>query len=211
MGFMMNHLMKGFRFGMLLQFAVGPMCLLVFQTASEEGFWKGFILVLAISLIDACYIGLSALGASKVLKKRSVQAILKVISAMILIVFGLNITLGALGYSLLPNVALFHWTKSSNLFLQGILLTASNPLTIIFWSGVFTGQVLEQRFNKTQVLRFGIGCVLSTLCFLSAISAFGSVANEFLSDQMITILNFIVGLVIIGFGIRILVKRDKVN
>jgi threonine/homoserine/homoserine lactone efflux protein len=205
----MNHLLKGFRFGMLLQLAVGPMCLLVFQTASKEGFWKGFILVLAISLIDACYIGLSALGASKALKKQSVQATLKVISAMILIVFGMNISLGALGYSILPSVALFHGSDSSNLILKGILLTASNPLTIIFWSGVFAGQVLEHKFNKTQVLKFGIGCVLSTLCFLSAIAGIGSAVNVFLSNKMITILNFIVGLVIIGFGLKLLMKSDK--
>lgn len=203
----MNHLMKGFRFGMLLQFAVGPMCLLVFQTASKDGFWNGFILVLAISLVDACYIGLSAIGASKVLKKQSIKAAFKVISAIILIVFGMNISLGALGQSILPNLALFQGNESHDLLLKGILLTASNPLTIIFWSGVFASQVLEHNFNKRQVVEFGIGCVCSTLGFLTAISGLGTVANAFLSTNVIRILNFIVGLIIIGFGVKLLVKK----
>jgi threonine/homoserine/homoserine lactone efflux protein len=198
---------KGFRFGMLLQFAVGPMCLLVFNTASASGFLNGFILVLSISLVDACYIGLSSLGVSKILKKKSLQKILKLLSAVILIVFGLNITLGALGSSILPSVSLFSTVESQNLFLKGILLTASNPLTIIFWSGVFAGQVVEHKFNKRQILLFGTGCVMSTLFFLSFVSALGSIANTFLSQKMITGMNFIVGVVIIGFGIKILLKK----
>lgn len=205
----MIHLLKGFRFGMLLQFAVGPMCLLVFQTASKDGFLSGLILVLAISFIDAGYIGLSAMGASKILKKQSVQSAFKVISALILIVFGLNISLGALGWSILPSIALFQGNESQNLFLKGILLTASNPLTLIFWSGVFTGQVLEHKYSKRQVLEFGIGCVCSTLAFLTAISGLGTVANAFLSENMISILNFIVGIIIIAFGVKLLVKKSK--
>jgi threonine/homoserine/homoserine lactone efflux protein len=100
--------------------------------------------------------------------------------------------------------------ESQNLFLKGILFTASNPLTIIFWSGVFAGQVVEHKFNKKQIILFGTGCVMSTLFFLSSVSALGSIANAFLSQKMIAGMNFIVGVVIIGFGIKILIKK-KLN
>lgn len=36
---------KGFKFGMLLQLAIGPMCLMVFNTSTTYGFWMGLSLV----------------------------------------------------------------------------------------------------------------------------------------------------------------------
>lgn len=52
---------KGFKFGMLLQLAVGPMCLLVFNTSAAHGFSVGMSLVFAITLIDFLFISLSSI------------------------------------------------------------------------------------------------------------------------------------------------------
>lgn len=62
--------LKGLKFGMLLQLAIGPMCLLVFHTAQENGFTLGFILVLAIALVDAFYIALACFGIGRILTKK---------------------------------------------------------------------------------------------------------------------------------------------
>ena len=35
----MKNLTKGFKFGMILQIAIGPICLFVFQTACKSGFF----------------------------------------------------------------------------------------------------------------------------------------------------------------------------
>ena len=43
----------GLKFGMLLQIAVGPMCLMVFNTAKNAGFFVALSLVLAIAIVDA--------------------------------------------------------------------------------------------------------------------------------------------------------------
>jgi hypothetical protein len=42
---------KGFKFGMLLQLAIGPMCLMVFNTSATYGFLVALSLVLAIGPI----------------------------------------------------------------------------------------------------------------------------------------------------------------
>ena len=60
---------KGFKFGMLLQLAIGPMCLMVFNTSATYGFLVGLSLVLAISLIDGLYITLSGLGIAAIINK----------------------------------------------------------------------------------------------------------------------------------------------
>ena len=65
-----NVYYEGLKFGMLLQLAVGPMCLLVFNTAKNEGFLIAMSLVLAIVLVDALYITLASVGISKILDKK---------------------------------------------------------------------------------------------------------------------------------------------
>ncbi len=198
---------KGFRFGMLLQLAVGPMCLLVFTTATSQGFFIGLTLVLAIALTDAFYIALSGIGVAAVIGKKQVKTAVKLFGGAVLIIFGLNTFLSVFDLSILPAIKMFQSVSGKNIFLQGLLLTASNPLTIIFWSGVFSSQVIENHFTKKQLCFFGLGCVLSTLFFLTVIALLGSLLSGFLPYSLVDILNGAVGLALIFFGIKLLLKK----
>ena len=64
--------LDGLKFGMLLQLAIGPMCLMVFNTAKNTGFLVALSLVIAIALVDASYITLAGLGASKLLNGKRI-------------------------------------------------------------------------------------------------------------------------------------------
>ena len=48
---MIKRYFSGLRFGMLLQIAIGPMCLMVFNTAKNAGFWVAMSLVLMIIVL----------------------------------------------------------------------------------------------------------------------------------------------------------------
>lgn len=198
---------KGFRFGMILQLAVGPMCLMVFNTSTTHGFWVGLSLVLAISLVDGLYITLSGLGIAATINKEKVKSTIKILGCIVLVLFGTNTITGAFGFSLLPDLKLFSNATNQNIFIQGILLTASNPLTIIFWGGVFSTQVVENSFSKKQLIFFGFGCILATLFFLTIVSFLGSILSGFLPQTIVKILNVAVGIILIYFGIKLLFKK----
>lgn len=198
---------KGFKFGMILQLAVGPMCLMVFNTSTTHGFLVGVSLVLAISLIDGLYITLSGLGVATIINKEKIKSTIKILGCIVLVLFGTNTITGAFGFSLLPDLKLFSNATNQNIFIQGILLTASNPLTIIFWGGVFSTQVAEYNLSKKQLIFFGFGCILSTLVFLTIVSFFGSIISGFLPLIIIKILNVMVGTILIYFGIKLLLKK----
>lgn len=202
-------ILKGLKFGMLLQLSLGPMCLMVFQTSSSNGFLSSLNLVVAITLIDACYIGLSGIGIATVLRREGIQAVMKIFGCLILILFGLNTLSGSFDIVILPKLALFSNVSSRNLFFQGLLLTASNPLTILFWSGMFTTQLLENHWNRKQLFEFAAGCVLSTLGFLTCIAILGSLIGRFLPYLVIQILNGLVGIFLIFFGIKMLFRKEK--
>jgi len=195
---------RGFKFGILLQLAVGPMCLLVFNTSAKYGFEVGMSLVLAISLIDLLFITLSGVGVGGIIEKEGIKRAIKFFGAIVLIVFGANMIARAFDFSLLPNIQLFTEVNEKSIFLQGLLLTASNPLTIIFWSGVFSTQVIENNYNKMQLCYFGLGCILSSVCFLTFIAVLGTEISSFLSSNVMQVLNICVGCIIIYFGVRLI-------
>jgi threonine/homoserine/homoserine lactone efflux protein len=200
---------KGFKFGMLLQLAVGPVCLLVFNTATRQGFWPSLFLVAAATLVDALYIALSSVGVASIINKVGVKTTVKVVGCLVLVLFGLDTLSGAFGFSFLPSLSLFSSASNQNLFVQGFLLTASNPLTIVFWSGMFSAQMLENHWSTHQLFFFAVGCVLATILFLTTAALLGSFISDFLPAMFIRVLNGVVGAFLIFFGLRLLLRKEK--
>lgn len=194
---------------MMLQLAVGPPCILVFQIAANRGFLLGLCMVLAIALGDALFILLACLGAAALLNKPGVKTVLKVIGSLVLVLFGADMVLSAFSLSFLPVFTNASALSPDNLFLQGFLLTLSNPLTILFWGGMFSTQVLQNNWNRPKLFLFAFGCVLSTVLALTFAAILGSVLKTFLPEKVITGLNVAVGIALIFFGIRMLLKKDK--
>lgn len=196
---------EGLKFGLLLQFAVGPMCLMVFNTAKNSGFLIAFSLVIAITLVDAFYIALAAIGASKILENKKVNKVFKIIGSAVLILFGANIILNVFGINILPGMNLK--VNTTNIFIQGLILTLSNPITIIFWGSVLTTKIIEDNLKRKELLIFSLGLVSATLFFLSLVSISGVILSNFISNFISNILNVLVGILIIYFGIKLLIKK----
>ena len=201
----MKSYFEGLRFGMLLQLAIGPMCLMVFNTAQNSGFFPAFSLVLAIALVDAFYIALAGLGAGKLLEREGARRLVPLIGGAVLLLFGLNIALGPFGYSFIPGLSVN--APAGSLFLQGLILTLSNPLTVVFWGSVLTAKIVEEGLQSRQLTAFSAGAVSATLLFLTAVALLGTVLRSFIPPAVSAALNVIVGLLIAGFGVKMILKK----
>lgn len=195
-------ILKGLRFGMLLQLAVGPICLMVFHTSTTYGAIYGLHLVLAIALIDTVYIALSCVGVAAIINKGKIKEFIKLIGCLVLVLFGANTIAGVFDLSFMPHIPLFSNVSVENLFVQGLLLTASNPLTIVFWSGMFSTQMVENQWNKKQLFFFASGCIMATIIFLTAVAFVGSVLGGFIPQIIMQFMNVAVGIVLVFFGIK---------
>ena len=199
--------LKGLRFGMLLQLAVGPVCLMVLRTSATHGFLATLPFVLAVTLADGLFIALSLLGATTVLNQPKARGKARILGGAVLMLFGLDMTLGAFNLRLFPGVTLFTVAEGTNLFMRGLLLTLSNPLTIVFWSGVLTAKVAENAWRGQELYLFSLGCVLATFLFLNAVSALGGSLVPLLPGAVQTVLNGAVGVAIFYFGLRLMLKQ----
>lgn len=190
---------------MLLQIAIGPMCLMVFNTAKNAGFKVAMALVLAIALVDAFYIMLAGIGVSRMLENDRVKKVFKIVGSLVLIVFGLNIILNVFGINIIPGMDLV--PTSSNIFIQGLVMTLSNPLTIVFWGAVLTAKIIEDKMEKDELAVFSVGLVSATVFFMTAVAGLGTVLSGFIPKNVSDVLNVLVGLLIIYFGVKMYLKK----
>jgi threonine/homoserine/homoserine lactone efflux protein len=200
--------MEGLRFGLLLQFAIGPVCMFVLQTGAEHGIFSGLLAVTAVVVVDAVYITLAGLGITQWANDRRVRAVLQWAGAFVIAGFGLDIVLAAQGVHFIPAVTPSHRAVPvANPFVAGFFLTAANSLTIIFWAGVFGAKVTEQRFSRGDIGSFSFGCLLATASFMVAVSAAGAFVGKFLSATSIATLNTVVGCALVYFGVQLAARR----
>lgn len=146
------------------------------------------------------------MGASKILENKKTRKIAKVIGASVLVLFGFNIILNGFGINFIPGLNL--GVATSSLFLQGLVLTLSSPMTIALWSSVLTVRIVEEEMTRKEQIGFSIGLVSATFLFLTMVAVFGSMVTGFISENISNILNVIVGLIIILFGVKLLFKKD---
>lgn len=200
---------QGFLFGLLLQLAVGPVCLYVLQASISEGMVYSELIVLAVTLVDSLYIVLAVLGVAVLLQGRTTQRVLRIFGAVVLFLFGAIIVLsGLLKTNLVPQLNLSTPAIFNNPFYNGLILTAANPLTIIFWAGVFSSRISEEGLSKREIIYFSVGCILSTLLFLTAVALLASQLKTVLPDAVITALNIIIGLLLIYFAARLIFRKQ---
>ncbi len=201
----MKRYIEGIKFGLLLQFAIGPICLMVFNTAKNAGFLVAFILVLVVASVDAFYITISCLGASNFLKNKKTLKTFRLVGSIILYLLGLNIILNTFGINFIPGITLHPNSKS--IFIEGLVIALSNPLTIIFWGTMLTAKIIEDKLSKRELIIFCIGLVSATLLFLTSVSIVGTIVSKFIPKIIADILNILVGLLIIYYGYKVYFKE----
>lgn len=188
---------SGFQFGMLLQLSIGPVCLFLLQCAAALGFWKALPEVCGVVLADGCYILAAVYGVGALLKRRgALRSALGRAGGLTLCGFGvLALWQAWRGAPLSTGFAL-----QQGVFWQAALLTLSNPLTILFWTGVFAARIGEAKEGRAGVVAFSCGALCAALCFLTAVAWLGGWLRGFLSPQLLRGLNGAVGCAFLYFG-----------
>ena len=203
----MKKYIEGIKFGMILQLIIGPMCLLVFHTSKNNGFLFTIPVIITIAAVDAFYITLACIGVSKLLENKKIRKTFQLIGSIILIIFGLNTILNVFNINIIPGLRIVPTTK--NVIIETLLLALSNPITIMFWGSVLTAKIIEDNMKKKDLIIFCTGLVSATLIFQHFVALLGTLVSKFIPSFISNILNILIGLLIIYYGILRLLDKPK--
>lgn len=202
----MKRIRSGFLTGLILHFAVGPVFFYIIGLAIQKSLLNAMCGVIAVVLADSIFILIAISGATRTLENKKVKIIFGTISSLVLIIFGYTI--------LNSNTIISSSHASHNIgllksFISTFLLTISNPLSIIFFTGLFTTKAIENNYTKRELYFFGAGTLLSTILFMATTAIIFSTFKSQIPVLVLDITKKVIGCVIFGYGIATLFKTIK--
>ncbi len=209
MRYLIKPLIDGMLTGLFLQLALGPVFFYILGITADSNFINSLFAILAVTLADYLFIVLSLIGMGTLLQEDKIKTIFGILSSIILMLFGLMIFYK--GFMFIDNVdhiGSIVWTPFKS-FTSCFILTISSPLTLVFWGSIFSAKAIEKNYIKKQLFIFGIGAGASTFLFLSFTMMILSLFKSSIPNMIIQILNCIVGLVLIYYGVTRTIKTIR--
>ncbi|MCC7570237.1 LysE family translocator [Candidatus Micrarchaeota archaeon] len=200
-------LKNGLGVGLIIQLAIGPIFFFVISLALQKTVFDGLMGVLAATIVSYIYIALSILGVGELLENKKVKKVFGIVSSIILVIFGVIIINGAISSGISETVV--NTTDLFSSFTSVFLLAISNPLSIVFFTGLFSAKAIEYNLQKKELYLFGLGVGFSTIIFMGGSVLFFSLLKGTIPVIVIQILNITVGTLIIGYGLIRLVQLLK--
>jgi len=199
----------GFKFGMMLQFAIGPVCLYILNVSLSGSLSAALSGMVGVTLVDGLFVMLAFFGIGNLVNQSDkATRILRYVGGSILIIFGMIMlysTVKSYMYNRLSHEANYfssYHVSAGRAFVSATLLTLSSPLTIVFWGGVFATKITNEKLSRKQLYIFGLGAVSSTIFSLTFVALIASRLAFVFNPISILILNSLVAILLVGYGVR---------
>lgn len=194
----MDIFLRGLVIGFSIAAPVGPIGMLCIQRTLAEGRLSGFLSGLGAATADAFYGAVAAFGLT-FLEKFLInqQTWLRLIGGVFLIWLGIRTILG----KATRKTADINRTNPFSAYFSTVLLTLTNPMTIITFTAIFASINLDTggKYGSAGLLVFGV-FLGSAAWWLSLSLGIGLLRNRS-NDQIIVWINRLAGIIIIVFGI----------
>lgn len=202
----MEAVINGIIYGLVLAILVGPVFFTLIQTSIERGFKSGVYVAVGISLSDAICIAIAYLGISNLITSPDFRLYLSYIGGAILLAFGIYYLFVKSRRPVMYNPEHIKERSPLRLMAKGFVINGFNPMVLFFW--IATIGVASSQFGYT-----GHGMVALFFCSIVATVFITDVIKAKLSDKLrllltariIKIMNLLVGLVMFGFGLKLII------
>lgn len=188
-------------FGLLLTVLVGPVFFTLIQTSIEKGFDKAILVAIGIFFSDVAYIALAYLGVSQLLENSGYDQWIAYGGGIILILFGI----GSL-FSSRRKARVVEKSVSAKGFwrfiLKGFFINGVSPFVLIFWIAAMSLATVEYGYSGTDLVVFFVMILLIVFTTDVLKAHLAGKLRQLMTPRLFKILNVLVGISLIGFGIR---------
>lgn len=194
---------QGMLFGLTLSLMIGPAFFSLLQTSISKGFRSGSYFAVGISLSDVLMVFVAWYGVSTFFETEQARKILSIIGGLIIIVFGIYTA------TRLHKTPKRRDIKTINKFQfkylgKGFLFNIANIGTWLYW--LIPVSVANSYTNSKEQLAFLISILVTNLGMDLLKCKISHELKRFLTDNVITIINRVVGVIIIVFGIYLAIS-----
>lgn len=186
--------------GLSLAAPIGPVNAAQMDKGIKNGFWHSWLVGVGAFVADGIYMLAVYIGVVNFLETPFMQTFLWCFGSFVLIYTGVESVLNSGAKVIIRggnNEPLF---KS---FLSGFFISISNPLTILFWLGIY-GSVLAKTastYNDHQLIIYSLAIFIGLFIWDIAMAGISSSFKKFFTDKIIITISFLSGISLICFGI----------
>ncbi|WP_280768092.1 LysE family transporter [Salipaludibacillus daqingensis] len=187
--------------GLSLAAPIGPVNAAQLDRGIKNGFFHAWLVGLGATVADGMYMLLVFLGVVHLVEIPFVQAFLWLFGFFVLVYTGID-SLNGSGKIKLSEQRSSNDSHSKS-FLSGFFMSLFNPLTVLFWLGIF-GSVLAKTihsFGTEQIIIYICAIFLGITIWDLTMAAFASTLRKYLSHRLLMVISILSGLSLIGFGI----------
>ncbi|MUK88883.1 amino acid transporter [Ornithinibacillus sp. L9] len=186
--------------GLSLAAPIGPVNAAQLDRGIKGGFLPAWFVGLGAITADAIYMLIVYLGVVHVIETPFVKTFLWLFGGFVLIYTGIESMVSAkeVKASEDRNVEPLH--KS---FFAGFIMSITNPLTILFWLGIY-GSVLAKtaaNYGYQALILYSSAIFIGLLSWDIVMAAVSSSFRKVLNDRILTGIAVISGLALVGFGL----------
>lgn len=196
MGIFLSYVFLGLSFAA----PIGPINAAQLDKGIKNGFFHAWLVGLGAMTADAIYMAAVYLGVVHFLEIPFMKAFLWCFGFFILIYTGVETLLSA--GKVISNVRSKNESKIKS-YMSGFLMSLSNPLTILFWLGIY-GSILAKtaaEYDKTHVFLYSGAIFTGLLLWDITMAAVASSFRRFLTGKILALISILSGISLIGFGI----------
>lgn len=186
--------------GLSLAAPIGPVNAAQMNKGIKSGFFHAWLLGLGAVTADIIYMVAVYMGVVHFLEMPFMKSFLWLFGCFVLIYTGIESMANAGKLVLEKERGGDSKFKS---FLSGFLLSITNPLTILFWLGIY-GSILAKTaasFGTSELVFYSFSVILGVLIWDITMASIASGFRKFLTTKILTIISIFSGLSLIGFGL----------
>ncbi len=204
---MTSALIEGLILGVTLAFLIGPSFISLVQTSIHSGFPSGMQFAIGIALSDLTLIVLSYLGALQILQNQRNEITVGVVGGLILMGIGaVTFTRKYVMPAPVSIVVRVSGTGVLKYIMKGFFMNIFNPFLLLFWIGVMGVVTSKYGIPSSEILVFFAGTI-SAVFLTDLFKVFvAHRIKRYLNARVLTIINRIVGICLVLFGIALIIR-----
>jgi putative LysE/RhtB family amino acid efflux pump len=191
-----HSVLIGFGLGFLVALQLGPMSLLLIRSTLRDGVRVGLAIGAGVAVIDALYAALGAAGAASLLTIGPLRLVLGVLGTAVLVWLGVKTLLAAVrvraGLEGPDDVG-----DPRRAFRTSLGATASNPLTIASWAGIFAAASTGTSASPVWLV---VGVAIGSATWMALLAGGVAVARRSVGPRAVVVADGIAGLGLLGFA-----------
>jgi putative LysE/RhtB family amino acid efflux pump len=191
-----HSLLIGFGLGFLVALQLGPMSLLLIRSTLRDGVRVGLAIGAGVAIVDALYAGLGAAGAAPLLTIGPLRLVLGIVGTLVLGWLAVRTLLSAVhvraGLEGPADVG-----DPPRAFRTSLGATASNPLTIASWAGIFAAASTGTSASAVPLV---LGVAVGSASWMTLLATGVAAARRAVGPRAVVAADLIAGLGLLGFA-----------